>query len=330
MKRIVCIAFLLTSLALIVVVPAQAASVRVQTSIEPDGTGSLYADSSAAPLSWEACSAELTGCRPFARGREAQTTGAPAGTVFRLKNGAGESGLSPEWRGPPKELAPPRVAGAIQANGFVSPVPGLWSGGWQGEDSEMQLSACATEAGMECVSITSPQLIRPGCASSASVSINPRFAGMYLRVADKQSGGPHFEAAVAVYSPSGTTWGLEPVWGRDRTTSIATVGQIAAAVNPSAGECGPAAAPVATISAEGVARVECAGGCSVVLTGTRKGRRQIVTRRIAEQSLLRPWAALEMGLPRSATARLGTGKVRLTVKIDGTLVAQRTVRTPAS
>ena len=322
------------ALGLIVAAPAQASrGIHIQTAIGPTGLGSLFADTSSTtvpPLTWEACAPDLTSCRRFAGGREIETTGVAAGTVFRVRDAGGERGVSPEWQGPPKEMAPPRVAGVIAANEFVSPVRGLWSGGWRGENSEMQLSACAAESGQECVSLTSPHFVRRGCASSASFYLDPRFVGLYLRVADRQSGGPHAEGGYAVYSPSGATWGFDEVWGRNRTTSVAIVGQIAPAANAPAGECGPPPPPIATLSAEGTARVECAGGCSVVLVGTRNGRRQLVTRQIPEQGLLRPNPALELDLPSSALARLGAGKVRLTVQIDGTRWAQRTIRTSAS
>jgi hypothetical protein len=331
MKRLVCIVLSIGALILVAAASAQAGGrFDGQTFVNPDGSGKIFYGRGTGPWVWEACARGPKDCEPFARGRELQTGKAAAGTVFRVTEGAGESWVSPEWRGRVESLAPPRVAGVIAANEFVSPVPGLWSGGWQGEDAELQLAACATEAGSECISLTSPRLIRHGCTSNSSFPLDPRFAGMYLRVADKQSGGPHAEAAGAVYSPSGATWGFESVWGRSRTTSVAIVGQIAAAVNPSPGECGPPRAPVATISSKGVARVECVGGCSVVLAGARKGLRQLVTRRIGEGSLLRPWPALELGLPPSAAALFGAGKVRLTVTIDGSLAASRIVSTPPS
>jgi hypothetical protein len=332
MKRLVCIGFLFATLGLVIAAPAQAArGIRVQTFIETDGTGHLYASTSSTtvpPLAWEACTPDLKSCEPFARGREMVTTGAAAGTVFRIRDGGGETGASPVWRGPVKSLAPPRVAGVVAANEFVSPVQGVWSGGWRGENSEMQLSACATEtaAPAECVSLTNPHYIRvPGCSRSNSFGLDPRFVGQYLRVADRQSGGPHAEAAYGVTGPFGAE-----VWGRGRITSVAIVGQIAPAANAPAGECGPPPAPTATISAEGVARVECGGGCSVVLIGTRKGRQELLTRRIPQQDLLRPQAALEMSLPLAALERLGTGKIRLNLEIDGTRWAHRTIRTSDS
>jgi hypothetical protein len=320
---------LFAALALIVVAPAQAAGRdKVQTFINPDGTGSLFFGYGSAPWVWEACTSEMKKCEPFARGRELQTAEAPAGTVFRVKNAEGETGLSPEWKGRVKQLAPPRVAGVVAANEFVSPVPGPWSGGWQGEDSEMQLAACATEGGApgECTTLTNPWYERVlGCGESSSFGLDPRFVGQFLRVADRQSGGPHAEAGVGLSSPFGGE-----VWGRSRNTSVAIVGHIAPATNPPAGDCGPPPSPTATISAKGIAQVECAGGCSVVLVGTRKGRRQLVTDRLGEQDLLRPFAAPEMKLPRTALARLGAGKVRLTVEIDGTRWARRTIRISGS
>ena len=319
---------LFVGLALILVAPAQGArGIPIQLWIGADGTGTLYASTSSSvtpPLAWEACAPDLTNCEPFARGREIETTGAPAGTVFRVRDAGGETGDSPEWRGPPKELAPPRVAGVIAANEFVSPLPGFWSGGWKGENSELQLAACATEAGApgECVALTDPHLLRAsGCSPSASFALDSRFAGQYLRVADRQSGGPHAEAAFGLVNPFGSE-----VWGRSRITSVSIVGQIASAAIAPSGECGPPPAPIATISAAGSARVECGAGCNVVLIGTHDGRRRSVTRQIPGQDLLRPMAALEVSLPPAALRSLGDGKIRLTLAIDGQRISQRVIR----
>ena len=332
MKCLVCIGLLFAALGMIVAAPAQSARrMDIQIGIEPDGTGHLSASTSSTtvpPLAWEVCAPDLKGCEPFTRGREIETTGAPAGSVFRVKDAGGETGVSPEWRGPPKALAPPRVTGVIAANEFVSPVQGFWSGGWRGENAEMQLSACATEAAApnECVTLTNPHYIRVlGCSSISSFGLDPRFVGRYLRVADRQSGAPHPELDYGVGSPVGAE-----VWRRSRNTSVAIVGQIAPAVNPPAGECGPPPPPTATLSVDGVARVECAGGCSVALVGERDGHRQIVSRGIRAQGLLGPAPALEMALSRVALSRLGAGRIRLTVEIDGTSWTQRTIRTPAS
>lgn len=298
--------------------------VTIQTSIKPGGIGQLFASSEPGTLEWEACTADLVKCTPFGRGREIETRGAKVGTVFRVRYDEAQVAVSPEWQGPPGELTPPRVSGAIQANGYVTPGRGLWSGGWRDEPAEMQLSACATEAGEGCVSLTDPHYIRR-CPFGSSFYLDPQFVGRYLRVADRQDGGPHLEAAFGTITPY-----VAEVFAPNRNTSVAVVGQIAPAANPAAGECGPPPAPIAAISAEGIAKVECGGGCSVALVGSRKGRRQLISQPIPEQHLLRPSAPLELSLPHSALARLGAGKLRLVVEVDGKRVARRTIRSLGS
>lgn len=318
---------------LAVAVPASSAHQRhlLDTYINPDGSGTVYAEARPGGVAWEACTSRLTECKQWGRGREIGTGNAPAGTVFRVSSALVRgTENSPEWKGPLKAVAPPTVSGLVQANEYVSPVPGRWSGGWKGETAEMQLAACETEAGEGCVSITSRRLIRQGCQFDASFYLDPRFTGWYLRVANEQSGGPHARPASAIYSPSGATWGFDPVLGRSRTISVAIVGQIAPATNPARGECGPPPAPTATISAGGIARVECAGGCSASLVGMRAGRTQSIVRQIPEHGLLEPPAALEMSLPGAALAKLGIGKLKLFVEVDGVRSAQRAIRTSAS
>ena len=327
MKCLVCMGILFAALGMIVAGPALAEErLSVEGITNPDGTGQMRVTGGTRPWRWEACTPQLRHCEPFATGRVVETAGASAGTVFRVRDAGGRVGVSPEWRGLLKAVEPPRVTGVIQADGFVSPVQGVWSGGWEGGLTQLQLAACVTETGEECVSISSPW--RPGCALSASFAINPVFAGWYLRVADWQVPGHNFTDGLVGHLPfNEPPWGYGEVLKRSPTTSVAIVGQIAPAGTPPAGECGPPPAPIATISAEGIARVECGAGCSVALVGTRKGRRQLVTHQIREQGLLTPFAALEMKLPSAALARLGAGKLRLTVEIDGARWAQRTIRT---
>jgi hypothetical protein len=80
----------------------------------------------------------------------------------------------------------------------------------------------------------------------------------------------------------------------------------------------------------GLARVECAGGCSATLVGTHGGHRQSISRQISGYGLLEQQAALEMNLPAGALNRLGTGKLKLVVEVDGVALARRTIRTPKS
>jgi hypothetical protein len=299
--------------------------IKMQALLNPDGTGRLFLNTGEGPFRWEACAPDLTECQNFGGGHDISTRGAPAGTVFRVEDRYEVQGTSPEWKGRLKEVAPPTVFGLIEANQFVTPVPGEWSGGWAGEGSQMQLSACATPTGDECTSLTSLHYVRR-CPWSASIPIDASFVGRYLRVADHQPGaGPIVEPAYGVTSPYGAE-----VWSGTRSTSVAFVGQIAPATSAPAGNCGPPPAPTARISSEGVARAECGGGCRVALIGSRKGRKRRITRQIPQQDLLRPEAATEIWLSDSLLSELGAGVVRLTVEVDGRRLAQRTIHTPTS
>ena len=154
-------------------VPASAAQgIKMQTLMNPDGSGRLFVNSSGGPWSWEACASDRTGCVPFGRGREIETKGARSGTVFRVKS-QGLTTFSPEWRGHLRTVSPPTVHGVVRANEFVSPLPGTWRGGWASEDSEMQLSACATPQGHDCTTLTDWHYLRP-CPTSPDPPFSPR------------------------------------------------------------------------------------------------------------------------------------------------------------
>ena len=295
----------------------------MQALLNDDGSGRLFVNNSEGPWSWEVCAPDLTSCVPFGKGREIATRGARPRTVFRVKS-HGATGVSPEWRGRLKQLTPPTVNGIIRVNEFVSPVPGKWSGGWEGKLSEMQLSACATPEGQDCTTLTHLHYVRR-CPASASFALDARFAGSYLRVTDRQIGaGPLFEPAYGISSPYGGE-----VWGRSRITSVAVVGQIAPTVSPYPGECGPPPPSEASISKRGVAFVECRGGCRAVLIARRDRRQARVARRLSPQNVLISVPPETLRLSPRALARIGAGGVRLIVKIDGKRVARRTVRLSA-
>jgi hypothetical protein len=315
----------LVALLVVGVASASAEEIKMQALLDPDGTGRLFVNNGVGPYRWEACAPDLTECKNIGGGHDISLGNTYIGTVFRVKDTDEGLGISPEWKGRLKQVAPPSIDGVIEANQFVTPVPGEWSGGWAGEGSQMQLSACATRTGEECTALTSLHYVR-GCPWSASFPIDPSFAARYLRVADHQPGaGPIVEPAYGVSTPYGAE-----VWGRTRSTSVAVVGQIAAATGGAVGNCGPPPVPTATISAEGVARVKCGGGCTATLTGSRKGRRRHITRQIPQQDLLRPEAPREMSLSRSLLSELGAGGVRMTVEVGGRRLAQGTIRTSGS
>jgi len=296
--------------------------IHIQALIEPSGLGRLFANNGRGPWRWEACSPDLASCESVGDGREVRAIGRPPGSVFRVKTGAG-MGLSPEWRGSLRKLKPPGVTGTVEVNGYVSPIPAEWRGGWAGEDSQMQLAACLDPSGASCVSLTDPHFVR-SCGKSASFAIESRFAGYFLRVADRRAGvGPALEPPYAVSSPNGGE-----VWRQSRNTAVGYVGKIEPSSEASPGECGPAANPTASISSSGAAQVECQGGCQAILLASNGPHRATAVETLPEESPLLLSPPSELRIARSAFPRLMPGPIRLVVELDGAVFAQRTIRAP--
>lgn len=227
-----------------------AEGMRMQALLKGDGSGFLFVNTPEEPMSWEACPPVLTSCTLFGSGGEIITTGAPPESVFRVTGGAGSVGLSPLWHGNVFPVTPPSVKGTVRANELVTPVPGGWSGGWENEPDFMQLSACASPAGTNCVTLTNSHYVG-GCPNEAAV-LDAAFVGDYLRVADRRNGaGPHPMLRYAVGSP----YGLD-IWAPGPRLSTAIVGRIASATGPRAARCGPPPLNSASISRESIATVE--------------------------------------------------------------------------
>jgi len=305
---------------LVVASAGSADDLRTQALISTNGSGRLLANNGAAPWVWEACTPDRSSCKPFGRGREIETRGAPPGTVFLVKS-QGTTGLSPEWRGRLTPVGKPTADGVIRANEFVSPIPGRWVGGWMGEFSELQLSACVTAGGQECTTLTDPHYVR-SCSADASFSLDEKFAGSYLRVADRRVGATlPIRPAFAVTSPFGGE-----VWKQTRNTAVAMLGQIATPSQPYPGECGPPPPGNALIDAQGHALVDCQGGCRTVLVASKNGHQAQVSRTLPLRSALLVTPPAELRLAsRTIKTRLGAGRVRFVVKINGDTAAQRFV-----
>lgn len=291
-------------------------AVHMQALLNADGSGRLFVNDSGGGWSWEACSENLASCMPFPGGQELSTVGAAPETVFRV-SGQGGTGLSPLWHGDLVSLGPPSVAGKLRANELVRPVPGQWSGGWEGEgdEDELQLAACKRPDGTGCTTLTNSHYVG-GCKGEAAV-LDPAFAGRYLRVADARIGaGPHYVPAYAVSSPYGPG-----AWAASATISVAVVGRIAHAKHRRTVKCGPPSVFGASISAKGEAAVRCMIRCRAVLLAKRGPKRLYLRRRVRAT----PWAA-RLRFPPKALNSFGPGRARLVVKINGKRAAARTLR----
>ena len=181
--------------------------------------------------SWDACTPDLSTCRPFAQGRVVSTAGAPPKTAFLATSSYGAVAVSPVWRGRLAITRPPSVRGLVRANQLVTPVAGKWKGGWSGSEDWFQLSACERPRGRGCTTLTDMHYVH-GCPNFAAV-LEPEFAGWYLRVADMRVGQDSGILDYGVGSPYG-----RPVWKRSSQVAVAIVGKIAPASGPRTETCG--------------------------------------------------------------------------------------------
>jgi hypothetical protein len=288
----------------------------VQAFLAPDGSGELIAEENfreGKGWRWQACAVDLSGCVPFAEGAETTTANAAPETVFRATSRAGASALSPVWHGNVKSLTPPSVSGELRANELVRPMPGTWSGGWDGDYDWTQLAACTTEAGTGCITLTD-QHFNGSCRHGSAV-LDPAFVGRYLRVADQRVDA---EAGIELYAVS-SPYHPGEIWQAGPLASIAVVGRIQPARSPRRASCGPP--PItekASISRDGIATISCTIACRATMVAKR-GKRVV---------RVHGWAlySKKLRLSRRQIAYLGNGAIHLNVLLDGRRVAHRTVR----
>jgi hypothetical protein len=295
--------------------------VDVKPFLNDDGSGGLYVSSpvglGSGPWSWETCSPDLTSCAPFATGEEINTGRAAPETVFRI-SGDGRVGVSPLWHGNLSVAAPPSVTGFVRANELVTPVPAIWTGGWDGDLDQTQLAACATPAGERCISLTDAKYVAP-CSHEAAV-LDRAFTGKYLRVASRRFGLGEGSTLEGHSSPFG-----DEIWSPDGRTAAAVVGRIEPATGPRTVRCGPPPLIVASISRYGVAKVACAIRCRAVLVAEKGGRRGRLGRRLG-RSLYWSREQAKLRLPPRALELLGPGPAQMTVEINGEKITERMVR----
>jgi hypothetical protein len=315
-RLLVCLVFIM---ALAVVEEAGAVEkAQIQASLNPlDGSGEMIANSETNPRgetwSWKACAQDGSACVPFAKGDVVETGNAAPNTVFFAIASDGPVARSSIWHGNVAAATPPGVRGEVRANALVAPVAGTWSGGWAGDFDSTELAACANPDGSDCTVLTEGLARRP---AEATV-IDAAFGGCYLRVADRRYGVDTAFAAIA----------LPPeVWASAPTTSVAVVGQIAGAMGPVPPHCRPPPLgtsrpfnPTARLSKRGTATIHCPSACGIVLRAHRGSHRVQMAR------TLRRAGTVIVRLSPGAIRRLGRGRATVSIDVDGTELAKRTV-----
>ena len=271
---------------------------------------------------WESCRADLTACKPFATGNF-NTGDAPPETVFRGSGGL----ITPLWKGTLRETAPPSVRGQIRGNEVVVPVAGDWTGGWASDYDALSLSICRTAAGEHCIEIDYESVRKP-CGSEGTALIDPAFAGRYLRVVDRHYGSGTVFVGVG-HSPYYPIGEIQP----EATVSMAVVDKIASATGPATINCGPPPLIDASIAVDGSAEVACELiACRATLIAQRDGKTARVKRKIAATPLSRDKSgtATRFHLRPSVIDSLGGGTIKVSLKVNGTVVARRSVRAGSS
>jgi hypothetical protein len=300
-------------------VPSGAAAVgaSIQETLTSDGEGLMNVNSGTNPpgetWSWEVCDDAYV-CTPFGSGRQLTTAGAAAEVRFEATSSLLASGFSRVWHGAVTSLGPPSVTGAVRANELVTPVPGQWAGGWEGDYDDYQLAACTDAAGADCVTLTDLHYTR-GCPGGGAV-IDPVFVGRHLRVADKRFGAESVFPAYAVESPYGGQ-----TWLQRAETSVAMVGQIAAPAGRRTNQCGapPLTKRAASITRRGYGFVRCGLGCRAVLVARTGSKRARVAADVHAS-----FGSRRLRLRQGALADW-QGAVTFVVKLDGKRAARRTL-----
>ncbi len=309
---------------LLATAPANAAeNARVSVTIRPDGSGGMVANSVTNPADevwrWEACDTSLSRCQPFSEGRIVGTGAAPAETIFRVTSSYGASALSPVWHGVVSPAASPSVSGAVRANQLVAPLPGGWTGGWDGDGSYTQLSACPARASAGCIPITDPDYV-DGCKGGAAV-LDPAFVGRYLRVAEWRHGPNPISHLLPAWPLMEEPWDSSPV------VNVGFVGRIKPAVHPRRAGCGIPPLVEASLSRAGVGSVICLLGCRATLVAHGSKRSLRILRRLSKVRYAPPQGPPPMRLrfDESEIASLGKGPVRFLLRVNGRRVASRTL-----
>jgi hypothetical protein len=203
--------------------------------VNQDGRGVLFANTvsgwARGSMTWQACMPDA-GCaaaQPRASDDRVLDVGdAPSGTTFIATASDGSqsfSATSASYRGRLGIALYPGVKGRLRTGHVITPVPGIWVGGWGYERPNLQLQVCRTQHDESC-EVISATFYWEKCPGTGA-RIPQRYLGWYVRVADQRIGQNTVFAARGYRRPQD----LEPL----RTapdTAVATVGRIGAGRGP--------------------------------------------------------------------------------------------------
>jgi hypothetical protein len=156
-----------------------------------------------------------------------------------------------------RTIAPPSVSGEVRVGGLVRPVAATWAGGWGRETDWLQLQACRTSEGGDCV-VVLDEIKYGRCRPDGGRLLPARYEGRWLRVADTRIDRAQPFTMEGYFAPEG----VKPQQPGTAGVASAVVGRIAAgpapagsAVNlgrdpasPPPDSTGPSAAPLAAPS----------------------------------------------------------------------------------
>jgi hypothetical protein len=284
-----------------------------QVLLNEDGSGRIFMNDRRTP-SWEVCKPGPTECRPFATGNFS-TDGAPAGSVFW----AGGDLTTPLWKGNLRSVALPSVQGKPRANEIVTPVAGVWEGGWESDYDDLSLSICKTATAERCFQVNHEGPRARGCGPNEAALLDPAFAGRYLRVVDQRYGEGTVFAGV----------GHPPYYplkiGPGPTIAMAVVGRIAPSNAPPQRRCGPPPLSSASIAPGGAATVSCSLiTCRAVLAVRCPEGGAKAARRLSPSDYYDA-KTTTLRLSPAAIERLEGCRAIAKVRINRSLLAQRRV-----
>ena len=155
--------------------------------LRDDGTGMLWTLVDH-PVAWERCAPDGSPCTSYDDGdgepKSLAVRDDPPGTVFAATQD-GVTLRSEPWRGRVRATEPPRVEGEVRVGGLVRPLPATWEGGWGREADWLQLQACRTLDGADCVVVLDERSSGP-CRSDGGRLLPARYEGRWLQVTDRR------------------------------------------------------------------------------------------------------------------------------------------------